>query len=847
LRGYVTDSSKQEVDAWSLRKITSPLGGVTELIYEADEYEQVLAETIQGGLRGPQKKYAVKSAVTDSSDVALTWFFDVESQEDDFLNTAANLPGGATKEIVIPGIWVYSADSANFYLEQGNFDNSALGLSVSYGNGTLTSSPNKISALNYYEVNVGVSTPPNGYNDPYALYWGDLLVYGGEGYIAFNYPKGHKLYGGGTRVKEMKVINDSDTYVMSYTYEQGTATGEVHDFSIGKSKIDNQDSLYQWGLTAFELNPFGLNPQVGYGKVTIENKGIDTTGTGKSIFNFFVSDEDKNYFTPHTIRKDTVWDTGEACGAGNTIDIFNKRFGIEIVDDFTSLWGKISTQNSEDVHGNLISKKVYEYTTSTKGAHVSTVNFEVEYGTADVSCAKYHAYIPTIYRKYPHYLNKITTYSNGRKSESTIEARDAFTADPTETTNTSINGTKNKEAITMAYTQTTPNYGEMGAKSDNPDHANFLGAVYASQKWVASENVTTTDFLSYGKSFWKDTTRVRYYDSGADIYTVKSDTVNWYDYTQYAWTGRLGAYGLFSYSNFTDITTPPTGTSDWRFLSEITLMDEQQNVLEQKSYNNRFAATKLGYENRFAYTSASNSNYVSFTATGFETITEVETSVFFYEGEVLAASNNQHLKIDGTVTPHTGNYMVKIPAATNNGPRYTVKYNATEDMYSLQRGRRYTASVWVHEDSPDDVQLVIDLDGSSNESFTATQNMRKDDANAIQIGEWIQLTVSTYIPEDFLTTGGTDGVKVYVKKTSAADAWVDDLQFKSNVSGSGMNVHDQKTGRVMATLGDNNFATRYVYNDAGQVIEVWQEILGDTWGKWVKMETRDYNFKRAME
>ena len=62
-----------------------------------------------------------------------------------------------------------------------------------------------------------------------------------------------------------------------------------------------------------------------------------------------------------------------------------------------------------------------------------------------------------------------------------------------------------------------------------------------------------------------------------------------------------------------------------------------------------------------------------------------------------------------------------------------------------------------------------------------------------------------------------------------------------------MSVYDQRTGRVMATLSDNNFATKYVYNDAGQITEVWQEVLGDSWGKWVKVESREYNFKRAME
>ncbi len=849
LRGYVTDSSKQQVDAWSLRKITTPLGAVTELIYETDEYQQVHKEYNEAGVRGPSKIFMLKNVEADSNNLGTAWYFDTENQEDDFWATANSFSGKGTKNVVVPGIWMNPDDSsaATYYYQSSLGDDFHYGTTVSYGSGTLSSSPNKVSSLNYNEINI--DAPPTFPITGYPLLGvNEKLVYGGEGYVVFNYNKGQKIYGGGTRVKETKVYNDSTAYTTKYTYALGTATAEPSDFLVGKTKTDDYDTTYYWGAVAFDFHPFGMSPQVGYGRVTVENIGEVSSGMGKSIYDFIVSDEGYSNFKPHVSRKDTTWDSGMFCGAGNTRDIFNKRFGLEIIDDFSSVWGKLSTQSTLDIHDNIISKKNYEYAASTKGAHVSTINFEVEHGTPDVSCAYYHAFIPTIFRKHPTYLSKITTYSNGRKSEATIDARDAFTADPTETGNISVNKTTTKEEIIYAYTKTsTPNYQKMGAKSDNPENVNFLGAVYAAQKWVASENVTTNDFLSYEKSFWKDSARIFKYDNATDKFTITNDTTNWYDYTQYTWVGELGDYGIFKYSAFTDITTPPTGTSDWRFLSEVTLMDEQQNVLEQKSYGNRFSANKLGYNNRFAFTGVTNANYVSFTATGFETVNEVAAGDYFYEGEVKVASGNLHLKEDGTVLPHTGNYMVKIPTGTNTGPAYTVKYNAADSLYSLQRGRTYTASVWVHKDSPDDVQLVIDLDGTSNESFSATQNMRKDNSKAIAIGDWVQLTVSAYVPEDFLTSGATDGVHVYVKKTSSADAWVDDLQFKSNVSASGMSVYDQRTGRVMATLSDNNFATKYVYNDAGQITEVWQEVLGDSWGKWVKVESREYNFKRAME
>jgi hypothetical protein len=845
LRGYVTDDSKGRTDAWSLRKITSPLGGITEIIYESDEYEQVLNESEEGGLRGSIKTFVIKSAIAVGGDIGYSWTFDVENQETEFRNLADSLPISANREIAIPGIFIDPLDSATgdnrFYLFEA-FADEDYGMSISYGEGNLVVNPDTISSLRYYNINL-LDTIPG--TIP-LIDGNDSLVYAGEGYVSFNYSVGEKVNGGGTRVKELKVSNDAETYVVAYSYDEGTATAEASDFAKrGKMKKDDSDWWYKWGITAFEMSPFDMSPQVGYGKVTIENKGQGSSGQGKSIYSFNISNEGKNYNTINHAMFDTVWTrVGTMCGnQGADGTTTNRRYAVEIIDDFTSIWGKIKQQTLEDINGNIVSKKVYDYSVSSNGAHVNTVNFNIR---SEGACYISETHITSINRKYPTYLNKVTTYSNGRKSESEIIARDPFTGNPIETKNTSINGTISKEKIVLAYLQTTPDYEEMGAKSDDPTNNNFLSATYSSKSYKSSEGLTTSDFSSYGKSFWKDSTRVRYYDATNNEYTLKTDTVNWFDYIQYAWAGSLGNYGLFDTTGFSEITAPPSGASDWRFLSEITLMDEEQNVLEQKGYNDRFTASKLGYDNRFTYTSASNANYVSFTASGFETETEVESGVIYYEGEVLSL-NEDRFTVDGNVYPHTGNYMVKIPSANFSGPKYSVKYDTSETIYSLQRGRTYMASIWVHKDSPSSTKLNIDIEGdTASTTYSEADTMSIENSEAIQIGDWIQLTVNIEVPSNFTSETNGDGIDVYVDKGSG-DAWIDDLQFKSRVSGSGMNVYDQKTGRVMATLSDNNFATKYVYNDAGQVIEVWKEVLGDTWGKWVKVESRDFNFQRDME
>jgi len=869
LRGYVTETSKTGTDAWSLRKITSPLGGVTEIIYESDEYEQVLNESRQANtLRGPVKNFMLKTATSVSGLRGSSWDFTLENQETDFWNTHDNMPLGASKNVVIPGVWAFTpVSTSTSYVPVYQVS------TVSYGDATINSTTDRISSLSAYDLNLDFGTLPHekvaiidrgptptfnitDYDSSDPDYTTDLSYIGG-GYVSFKYPIGEKIYGGGTRVKELKVINDNENYVVAYTYNQGTAAAESSDFSIGfKKKVDqmpipsqcNNKWWYYAGLTSPEPNPFGLGSQVGYGEVTVENKGLVSSGEGKSIYKFNVSDKD--YANVETyIEKEYRFETitppsGPIPGVYRTTNIF----ATEVIDDFSGLWGSIKEEQLLDVNDQMISKKVYDYEQTIEGAHVSTIS--ISSVDKDPLSSFEHAHNVNVFRKLPSHLKSVKTFSNGRKSESEIVERDPLTSSPIKTSATSINGTKSITESLLAYTQnTTPDYSDFGPKSDDPSNNNSLHASYSTKTFQNPDGLSLTDFTALGKGFWKNSSETRVYDVTTHKYINQTNNnIEWHDYAQYYWAGPLSNKGVYDsdptvFSDMNNPSVPPTTNNHWRLITETTLMDEAQNVLEQKGYNDRFSASKLGYDNRFTYTSASNSNYVSFTASSFENLTEVETNKFFFDGEVLLSANNDHISVDGTVYPHTGNYMVRIPVGTTDGPEYLVKENG---LIGLQRDRTYTASVWVHKNSPIDAQLVVDVKGVIfPSSYTETKLMRRDAADAIQIGDWIQLNVTINVPSGLTTAGALEGLKVYMKKGGTGGvAYFDDLQLKSTVTGSGMKVYDKKTGRVMATLSDNNFATKYVYNDAGQVTEVWQEVKGEGW---VKVQSREFNFARDME
>ena len=108
-----------------------------------------------------------------------------------------------------------------------------------------------------------------------------------------------------------------------------------------------------------------------------------------------------------------------------------------------------------------------------------------------------------------------------------------------------------------------------------------------------------------------------------------------------------------------------------------------------------------------------------------ESIKEVETGVFHFDGEIEKGNGVQKTTV-GLIKPHTGDFMLELGNSSVGSMFKAVVDNVTisgEDFErGIQVGRTYIASVWVHKDSPDDVRLVFELDGNQTDS----KNIRKD-------------------------------------------------------------------------------------------------------------------------
>lgn len=812
---YTTSTSKDHTDAWSLRKITSPLGGTVEVQYESDQYAKILKEN--GGFKGASKMFMLKNAIPATGTSFLDWTYTLEDDVTDF--TGYSMPSGTISRAFIPSIAPTEQPDTKF---------------LSYGLSTTITGINKLSVS---QLAYSSTILPDYSEDTQILLGGTLaapIYYTGNGYINYELPIGYNSYGGGIRVKSLITRSGTDAYTQTYTYSDGVASSEPDRFDKARQRLGANGFLYYMKLKEYNFDKHKMSPQIGYSTVTVQNLGQVNSSQGAITTKFITSDETiDNYkaniqqkLTP-SYRIDSHGISTECVGWSDTTTF------IEVVDKFSGTWGQVQETQMTDVNNNIISLTRNEYTNPVQGAIVENYSFlktisEVPFiydPNQPLACCPPPPCVSKnnticILRNYPTILTKQTTYNKNMATSTEYIKFDEVTGTPT-----MIRTTEPNKGTTVARTLPAfriSNYAGMGPKSVNPGNNNILAAV-ATTKITRDSTITgNSDFASFAVKTWTDDLVLRKFNVSSISYkNIPDNNYFWTSNKSYSWIGPLGISGLYQASSLANFDFSGASIdSKWRFNEENTLLDDKGHVLETRAFNNRFASKKYGYNDKFMIASASNVNYCSFTYTGFEDQTDLYPSLgplYGFGGEVMLNSGND-VTPNGLRKAHTGNYFVTVNGST--GPMYKVKYYNSTSGDSLQRARTYRASVWVHKDSPSDAQLVVRFDGTVSDIAVVSKN----NANAIQIGDWILLTADIYVPYNYASTAGGE-FRVYLMH-GGGTAYFDDLMLHPVDAPMSANVIDPKTGRVMATLDNNNFATIPVYDDAGRVIEQWQEIEG---------------------
>lgn len=835
---YTTSTSKDYTDAWSLRKITNPLGGSVEIVYESNSYKYV--HSGKGGLRGPRRFYLINKVnsfqESPTGYYGKKFSFELEDNTTDAQSLLANSPvSGSKRKIHLPLVytptpsgdpilwfssnWMNTSDeaitcSADVYTSSNTSDKMTLLQGFTLG---------QVGNSYYYSGNEGENKFDNiSQNSTYDI---DNVKYTLNGFVAVQLPRGNEVYGFGSRVKQIKNINESEIFVTEYNYYDGVATSEIDRF--------NHEALYEYEANTYYANKlipisnhsFMMAPSLGYSKVTESSKNLNNETMGMS----------ETYF----LTNDTLYDNFKIrfkAYANSTNDTVN-----EISNKFSALWGVPYQINTYDRNGVLVSRTQNYFETSDFGA--TTELFGWENGIY----LDYNRKIVCIHRNYKSILTKSETFNaGGLVSSEEFKNIDPILGAPTYTLVSGQNKTVKVNRFSPAFRLSA--YSSLGPKTLNVSNKNQIAQVAESQ--VYSDTVLTgnTDFDAYSVSKFSNSINTRYFDTNDLLFKNSTNTKPYYLNTkQYAWIGPESSSGLFKRNQFVAFNHSSTNGNNWREMAENTLYNEKGGVLEIKQHLNRYSANRYSVKNNLLQATVSNSNYSSFTFSGFENKVDINSTWSYTDGELVFNKQNNILVDNTVIAPHTGLSCIRVSAGAY-GPTFKTS-NVNGTAIELQRGRIYRISVWVHKDSPNDCGLIADLTGSNNGTpgYRDYQAIYKNSANGIQIGDWIQLNLDVTVPDNYVSANDNgvnqNDFRMYVVGGTGGYAYFDDFMFRSADSEINATVFNDKINRVDATIDNNNFATFYKYDLRGYKVETLKELEGVGIKKLNKL---NYNFSRGL-
>ena len=847
LIGYVSNTSKEVVDAWALRRMISPLGGTIQMEYEANRYNRIFTEDGQGS--GPIYLYPIETAGTTGSTAnAANWDISFEDQATEIwnqINTAQS--SGADVIVCIP---FTPKSTCPFWSTDDEY-------SYAFGTATFDAANSRISNIANLVI-VGIDKdgqPVTSHKGPASAYTCNTangFQYTGGGYVMIRYPEGsHTAYGGGHRLKRIQVKStEGEVYEKVYEYGSGVAPSPADRFGLPTLEHDKiQDpqlgnNRYYHRIRSYG-NPHLFAAGIGYSSSTERYLGRINQDEGAISYQFLTSEAGIANFSTRIVNNKSYpmdYNTpADPCYTKHSTATL-----IEVTDAFSARWGLPLSTKVMDVHGNPLSITKNEYTDSYEsGTHhgqlMEYFNFRRTIPTGNTlptQCSYKHKDLICIRKTLPTLLKKQISVSGNTEQVTEYLAFDPITGAANHSRSTGTNQSEVTTESTPAYTLNA--YATMGPKSVNASYSNQLHAT--------AETITRKDpgltganaFSSYQVKTFGKQVAIRKYDSSTGSWETDRSANNsrhWRGLGSYSWKSAFASTGLFngplSSSEQFDHSNPTANVASWKAAPITSLYNEKSQALETRSEQisgqPRYTAQKMGYNDRYVTAQASPANYASLMYSGFEDPSTSHSD--YFGGEVRFKNGSFSLageqRVNGSVSgveAHTGGAFLEVPA-NSYGCLYQTGYQSSDPESGLLRGQSYRVSVWMHQGSPEAATLQVQLKGSRNgTAYAASYSASKSSNNLLQAGEWLLLQMDVPVPEDFETNGADDALSVLLHNgDSNQKAWFDDLRFHPAEASMSSQVYDSQTGRLQATLNEHNLATRYHYDASGAVLEVWQE------------------------
>jgi len=776
--------------AWSLSKITTPLGSEILINYERDTYSTVCGNGITELIVG-----------FDNS------------------NTSIYYPTGLPV-ITLPINHNGTLHTGDRVWMDGQISYSCPG--VSFSNKQLNANGLKI-----------VSTTMNSvtFDQPFMDVSNCNFSTSGQS-VAFTSYAGHvnKYYdakkGDGLRVASLITRSESGVQnKIRYLYS--------NDDGVVSSGVIAQEPPYEIISlrTQGPLPPGYPNTPVIYGKVTVLNGKLadDNDYHSKQVYEFETPD-----LTQYTLNQNVI----------QNLAPLNYRESVSVYEnkmvDRSNRIGTLKSIKIFDKPGSLYSSSTMTYTDQILNKGVN--NYQGIYSGGALMFDRVVGNTGMVYKlnrttilQYPYTLQKVINSKDGFTSEVDNLSWDFLTGAVDQKLDRSPLGIYLTTLTKPAYVA----YPELGPKANDINNRNMLSQnastyVYASDVTghVYDAGNANGQLVSATAQTWrKDWNNYRHYDGTNYSETQEAISVSnpvWRKGSSYIWRGnysRKQANGAQTFA-LGDEFNFSGANSLWQYTGEQTRFDHYGMPLESKDLNGIYSSVKMGYDNRIQFASASNAQYNEI---AFSSAEDEIPGIGYFGGEVAVKSAGGNAvvvkKSSGNVgaDAHTGDCALSL----------SVGYGFIYKPTVLTPNRTYRASVWANSASG---QIYYKLNGGAENTSLSTPVLQGKSG-------WYQLNLPIPVGSTFTS------LEVGVKGTGTAILYDDfrfqpaDAEMTCHVSNPADFQYTAGMSTVSYVLDNNNLYTKYETTEDGHVNRVYSESIKFT-GEKLVTESKS-NYRRA--
>lgn len=656
-----------------------------------------------------------------------------------------------------------------------------------------------------------------------------------------NLPAGFSQYGGGVRVASIQTVDElNNTYGTEYKYTIPNTNYTSGTICYSPYYYDKKYIPYFTELPS---------PKVLYKYVTVTQTGNGAKGLSTiyefdayknatySYLDFTMGDQFK------VINSQPALIIGSYGSAGYNYGNLNARHAI-IYNNLSSV-GRLKAITQQNTLNQKTISQIYTYYEpedvkigyqqeqfSYVKRNLDARDISVEQETVKISASNNEWYYGSASRvNYQNVPKSIIVESNGNRRETSYDMYDFYTGNVLSTITKDIDDKLYKTEVVPAYKLTS--YSSMGSKSVDPTFKNMLSQEAASLSYVKVGDSWKPVGVSV--QTWKNSWVDRINENVYTIYHDQQLPNVWRKYKTFSWKGSLNEDGTYS-SGFDPYSTTDLliahwndfngdGINGWQKTSEVTRYNKYSQPLEAIDINGHAASSKLDVNETQTIASALNAGYDGFSFCGFEKET-VGGSTNLYDGGFYSqnASNARYLCanalniIGGTkipnITAHTGCYYQKVlGCALSNG-----NSGGPEVQISYSSGRKYKVSVWVHKNSTNANlgMYYIPANGSVSNVISITM----DDTNSKLFGDWKLFSAVFTMP----TLAVNGNVMFYFDCEGSGNfAYIDDFRVQPVDASTSAYVYDPITDAITYILNNDNIATKYQYDDAGNLTATYKE------------------------